>query len=202
MKPYLDLTVGGQFRRLRAAGTDACRQFCIDVAEMKNLNHGENTTFRVTDTSGEKHVIRIHRPGYQTFETIDSELTFLEAIQANTDLNVPKPRHTPSGEHIVQVSAKGVDGERYAVAFNWIDGKFVDERVTDRHMSLTGELTAKLHKFADEWNMPIGFKRRNWHDEFHLTNSIDRLDEFVNPQPFVDAYQLMRKQIGSYGTDV
>lgn len=201
MKPYLDLTVGGQFRRLRAAGLDACRQFGIEVAEMKNLNHGENTTFRVTDTSGEKHVIRIHRPGYQTFETIDSELLFLEAIAENTDINVPKPRHTASGEHIVQVSARGVEGERYAVAFNWIDGRFIDERVTDRHMSLTGELTAKLHRFADNWKIPKGFTRRNWHDEFHLTNAADRLEEFVNPRPFHDGYALMREQIGAYGTD-
>jgi Ser/Thr protein kinase RdoA (MazF antagonist) len=201
MKPYLDLTVGGQFGRLRAAAEDACRQFDIKATEWKRLNHGENTTFRVTDERGETHVIRIHRPGYQTFESIDSELRFLEALEAGTDLNVPKPRHTPSGEHIVRVSAKGVEGERYAVAFNWIDGKFIDERITDRHMVLTGELTATLHRFADNWRLPEGFTRRNWHDEFHLTNSIDRLHEFVNPKPFVDAYELMRRQIAAYGTD-
>ena len=151
MKSYLELTVGGQFRRLRAAGLEACRQFGIDVAEIKNLNHGENTTFKITDTQGAKHVIRIHRPGYQTFATIDSELRFLEALGNHTDLNVPKPRHTPSGEHIVTVSAKGVDEERYAVAFNWIEGKFVGERVTKRHLEMTGELAGRLHRFADEW---------------------------------------------------
>ena len=201
MKDYLELTVGGQFRRLRAAGLDACRQFGIDVAEIKNLNHGENTTFRITDTKGEKHVIRIHRPGYQTFESIDSELKLLEALNKNTDLLVPQPRHTPSGDHIVEVSAKGVEGSRYAVAFNWIGGKFVDERVTDRHMVLTGELTAKLHKFADEWKLPKGFQRRNWHDEFHLTHAAKRLGEFVDPAPFMETHKLMRKQIESYGTE-
>ena len=200
MKPYLELTVGGQFRRLRAAGLDACRQFGIEVAEVKPLNHGENTTFRITDPTGEMHVIRIHRPGYQTFETIDSELKFLEALTEQTDLNVPKPRHTPSGDHIVQVSAKGVEGERYAVAFNWIDGKFVDDRVTDRHLSLTGELTAKLHKFVDEWKIPQGFKRRNWHDEFNLKNAEKRLGDFVNPNPFLEAHAEMRKRIEQYST--
>ena len=201
MKPYLELTVGGQFRRLRAAALDACRQFNINPAEIKPLNHGENTTFRITDSQGEKHVVRIHRPGYQTFETINSELVFLEALQDKTGLDVPKPRHTPNGDHIVKVSAKGVEGERYAVAFNWIDGKFVDERVTDRHLSLTGELTAKLHNFTDNWKLPAGFTRRNWHDEFHLTNAESRLHEFVDPKPFLEAYKLMRKQIGSYGTE-
>ncbi|MDQ2985112.1 MAG: hypothetical protein M3R13_00130 [Armatimonadota bacterium] len=149
MKPYLELTVGGQFRRLRAAGLDAARQFGIDVAEIKNLNHGENTTFRVIDKSGGKHVIRIHRPRYQTFSSIDSELKFLEALNEGTELNVPKPRKTPNGEHIVEVSAKGVDGSRFAVAFNWIEGRFVDERVTKRHLSMTGELTGSLHRFAE-----------------------------------------------------
>ena len=201
MKDYLELTVGGQFRRLRAAALDACRQFDIAIAEIKPLNHGENTTFRVTDTNGEKHVIRIHRTGYQTFETIDSELTFLEALNAGTELNIPKPRHTPSGEHIVEVQAKGVEGSRYAVAFNWIDGRFVDERATDRHLRMTGKLTAALHTFADNWKVPDGFQRRNWHDEFHLTNSENRLHEFVDPKPFSEAYRLMRKQIKSYGTD-
>src|SRR5688500_7115203 len=153
MKSYLELTVGGQFRRLRAAGFDACSQFDIEVAEMKNLNHGENTTFRVTDTSGERHVIRIHRPGYQSFDTIDSELRFLEALAESTDLNVPKPRHTATGEHHVHVRAKGVESERYAVAFNRIDGRFTDERITNRHMSMSGELTAKLLRFADDWKL-------------------------------------------------
>ncbi len=198
MKPYLELTVGGQFRRLRAAGLDACRQFGIEVAEIKPLNHGENTTFRITEPSGERHLVRIHRPGYQTLETIDSELAFLEALENHTDLNIPKPRHTPSGEHIVSVSARGVEGERYAVAFNWIDGKFVDDRVTNRHLSMTGELTAKLHAFADNWNIPKGFTRRNWHDEFHLNNAGDKLGEFVNPKPFHDAYAIMQKQIEAH----
>ncbi|MEO7453296.1 MAG: phosphotransferase [Fimbriimonadales bacterium] len=198
MKPYLELTVGGQFRRFRAAAIDACRQFDINAVEIKPLNHGENTTFRITDTSGQMHVVRIHRPGYQTLESIDSELIFLEALNKGTSLSVPNPRHTPTGERIVKVSAKGVDGERYAVVFDWIDGKFVGERVTPRHLSMTGELTAKLHRFVDDWNAPQSFERRDWHDEFHLENVGDRLGEFADPKPFFGAYKLMRRQIDSY----
>jgi Ser/Thr protein kinase RdoA (MazF antagonist) len=200
MKPYLELSVGGQFRRIRGAAMDACWKFDIDPVEITNLHHGENTTFCVTDNSGEKHVVRIHRPGYQTFETINSELRFLEALQNETDLNVPRPRKTKGGEHIVPVAAKGVPEERYAVVFNWIDGKFIHQRITVRHMSMTGELTAKLHAFADRWHKPEGFARRNWHEDFHLNNALPRLDKGADFAVFANAAKLIRSQVESYGT--
>lgn len=199
MKPYLELTVSGQFRRLREAALDACRQFGIEVVSLEPLNHGENTTFRVLDKLGEKHVIRIHRPGYQTFKSIDSELKFLEALSCGIDLNVPKPRKTPHGDHIVEVSASGVDGSRLAVAFNWIDGRFVDKRVTEDQLRGTGKLTASLHSFAENYTPPKGFERRVWDSEFTLKNAESRLGEFVDPQPFHSACELVRKQLDGFG---
>lgn len=59
MKSYLEITTAGQFRRPRAAALDACRQFGVDPVEIRPLNHGENTTFRVTEMSGTKSTVRI-----------------------------------------------------------------------------------------------------------------------------------------------
>jgi len=199
MKPYLELTVAGQFRRLREAALDACRQFGIEVVTLEPLNHGENTTFRALDKLGEWHVIRIHRPGYQTFNSIDSELKFLEALNADTNLNVPAPRKTPSGDHIVEVSAKGVDGSRWAVAFNWIDGSFVGKRVTEGQLQSTGRLTASLHAFTENYTLPNGFERRVWDGEFTLKNAESRLGEFADPRPFHAACEIVRKQIDGFG---
>jgi len=201
MKPYLELTVGGQFRRLREAAFDACRQFDIRAVSLEPLNHGENTTFRALDQSGERYVIRIHRPGYQTRESIDSELMFLDALTAGTDLNIPTPRKTPSGEHIVEVAAKGVEGVRLAVAFNWIDGKFVGRRITEAQLVLTGELTARLHKFAENYTLPEGFERRTWDQEFTLKNAESRLREFTDPTPFHDTCELVDQAMARYGTE-
>jgi Ser/Thr protein kinase RdoA (MazF antagonist) len=201
MKPFLDLTVAGQFRRLREAAFDACRQLSIEVVALKPLNHGENTTFQALDKFGEKHVIRIHRPGYQTFNSIDSELKFLDALNVGTDLNVPKPRKSPTGEHIVEVSAMGVDGSRLAVAFNWLDGRFLDKRVTDDDLIATGKLTASLHAFIENYKQPKGFERRTWDSEFTLKNAEARLGEFVDPEPFFEACTLISKQIEAFGRE-
>lgn len=199
MKPYDELTAHGQFRRLRAAALDACRQFDISAVELKPLNHGENTTFRVTDDAGDMHVVRIHRPGYQTPATIVSELRFLEALSRETPLNVPKPRKTPSGDWLAHVSAKGVEGSRVAVVFDWIEGRFVSRNATPPQLRQVGALTAALHRFAETFREGEGFERRVWDREFTLKNAVGRLEETVNAAPFYEACEFVAKQIRGYG---
>jgi len=199
MKPYLELTVAGQFRRLREAAFDACRQFGIEAVSLHPLNHGENTTFRVLDKAGERHVIRIHRPGYQTFNTIDSELRFLEDLAYATNLNIPQPRRTPNGGHIVEVSAKGIEGSRLAAAFNWMDGRFLGKRVSEEDLAATGGLTASLHNFVDGYTLPQGFDRRTWDGEFSLSNAALRLSEFVEPDPFHEACAKVTSHLDGFG---
>lgn len=45
------------------------------------------------------------------------------------------------------------------VVLRWLDGRFINRRLTTRHLYEVGALTAKLHDHACEWKRPSGFVR-------------------------------------------
>ena len=54
------------------------------------INLSENHTFRIDAPAG-RTVLRVHRPGYHTAASIESELAWLEALRRDTDLPVVRP---------------------------------------------------------------------------------------------------------------
>src|SRR5690606_24437972 len=55
------------------------------------INHSENHTFQI-DTQGQgSFTLRIHRPGYQSQPSIESELAWLAALRRDTGLPIPEP---------------------------------------------------------------------------------------------------------------
>lgn len=201
MKPYEQLTVGGQFRRFRPAALDACRQFGVEVARLSPLNHGENTTFRVTSSSSQEFVVRIHRLDYQTRETISSELEFLDALRNATDLVAPRPVRNREGEFISRVRANGVEGERNAVLFEWVDGRFVGEEASPHHFQQLGEATAILHNFSEKYNPPANFKRQDWRGAFQAKSLREKIGQFAKPEPFLESLEIANRKIAEYGTE-
>ena len=45
------------------------------------------------------------------------------------------------------------------VVLSWLPGRFVDRRLTSRHLREVGALTARLHNHAVNWRAPAGFER-------------------------------------------
>src|SRR5438105_11219814 len=80
MRRFEDLTRGGQVRRMRRLAETALAAYDLGDVHLTPLMHFFNTTFRIDASSGERYVIRIHRPGSQDTETIQSELIWLLAL--------------------------------------------------------------------------------------------------------------------------
>jgi Ser/Thr protein kinase RdoA (MazF antagonist) len=130
--------------------------------EARLVNHSENQTFIIQALSGERFSLRVHRPGYQTVQAIESELAWLGALHRDTDLSIPtivlgrdgKPLQqwiTPAGE------------PRLAVLFGFVEGKEpgVDE-TTPALFHKLGRVAAILHTHATAWTRPAGFGRPVW----------------------------------------
>lgn len=125
------------------------------------VNHSENHTFLVTPPVGPRVVLRVHRPGYQSLETIRSELAWLEALRADTGLPVPAPIPGCDGELVQRVGA-GETG-RAAVMFAHLPGREPgpDEDLTGLFKVL-GRYAAVMHRHAAGWRRPEGFARQVW----------------------------------------
>ncbi|HTO28712.1 MAG TPA: phosphotransferase, partial [Devosia sp.] len=55
------------------------------------INHSENQTFLVEAAGQGAFTLRVHRAGYQSRASIESELAWLMALRRDTDLAIPEP---------------------------------------------------------------------------------------------------------------
>ena len=160
LRPLAELTRRGQIGRLRKLAKKGLEQWDLQVDSMHSLDHGENTTFAVNaHFHGQKgrFVVRIHRPGYQSRNTILSEMAWLDAL-TEAGFHVPQPVTATNGDRVLSLSVAGVPEPRFMVVFHWIPGRFV--RGQGAHK--LGQLTATLHQHARNWQPPAQFQRHRW----------------------------------------
>jgi len=137
---------------------------------LRMVNHSENTTYRVDDpVSGERLILRVHRPGYHTREAIDSELAWLNTLRRDTDVVTAEPIPGSDGR-LVQYSKSAAGGEegRYCVLFTFLEGSHPSEEALVPAFERLGEVTAKLHAHARGFDVPEGFVRPRWDYEAML----------------------------------
>ena len=142
--------------------------FGLDPTDITLLSHTENVVYRVDVASGDRRVLRLHRPGYNTLAELNSEVTWVKSL-AEAGVPVPTALPTDEGEHYVNVTVG--DETRYVGVVDWVNGQplgratGVDEatrvEVVD-HYERIGELAAIIHAHHDQWVQPQQFTRRAW----------------------------------------
>lgn len=186
MKPFEELTHRGKVQRLRALARSALADYGYDSARLTYIAHAANTTFRVdvpesafsgkddfpgaasTGQGGKgpyaknRFLLRIHRPGYQTFDSIASELMWLSALSREEELPVPEPVATIHGTWLTTVTVPGVPEPRHCSLLRWMEGRFLRQRPRPRHVEAVGKFMARLHQHAAHWRPPPRFVRRHW----------------------------------------
>lgn len=153
---FNDRTYRGQVRILRTCAKEALKTFGRD-ASLKFIFHGENTTFRA-DRGADRHLVRIHRPGYQTAETICSELMWLEALR-DSEITAPEPERTVHGDFLATIDVPG-GNPRHVALLKWVEGTLIGARVSEDRLKAMGRLLARLHDHADSFEPPANFVRK------------------------------------------
>lgn len=106
----------------------------------------ENHVYDVT-IDGFRRALRVHRPGYQSRLSIDSELRWTDRL---AQVGFPCPRPVVSGDGSF---LRSVAGGGYASVVAWIDGQPIHEVPADDPVALytgVGALIAALHDATDE----------------------------------------------------
>lgn len=141
---------------------------------MTPLRHENNSTFRV-DAIGGPYILRINRIGVHTTATIESEMAWLTALRRDTDIGVPEPVATQEGLTVMLASDPGVPEPRLCVLLRWQAGRFVDARLTPRHLRQVAVTQAALQRHGSGWTPPKGFVRSRVDT---LTDAAKRVDVF------------------------
>ncbi len=154
MKAYEELTERGQVRRIRPIALSLLKKHNRHYESLKLINHGENTTFRAK-YKAHNYLCRIHRPGYQTLESIRSEMELLEHYRS-FGLNVPKPIWLEN-EAVFSLEAPNVEA-RFAVLFDWLPGRFSDI-LTKKSAHKIGVFMGQMHLASEKFRPSKTFFR-------------------------------------------
>ena len=156
-----------QVARLRQVALAALDQYVLPEGRLRFLTHGENTTFRHDGPAG-RHLVRVHRPqrhgrDVDSAAAIRSELAWLRAIRAETELSVPEAIAARDGATTVEASAAGET--RVCSVLRWMDGRILERSARPTHLRRLGEAMGRLHSQADAWTPPPDFVRIRWDHE-------------------------------------
>jgi Ser/Thr protein kinase RdoA (MazF antagonist) len=156
-----------QIMRLRRVALTALGRYELPEGRLRFVTHGENTTFRHDSAAG-RHLVRVHRPqrhgrSVDSAAAIRSEIAWLRAIRAETDLCVPEALAARDGATVVEASAAGVT--RMCSVLRWMDGRIFEVSAHPVHLRRLGDAMARLHNQADGWTPPPGFVRIRWDHE-------------------------------------
>ena len=125
------------------------------------INLSENHTFRVGTPDEKHHILRVHRPDYQSQDAIESELIWLQALARDTKLPVIKPRSGRNGK-LVQLLDRNDVAPRHAVSFAFEQGAEPESAFLPHLFSDLGRFAAICHTHVQNWQPPIGFTRPTW----------------------------------------
>ncbi|HET6707765.1 phosphotransferase enzyme family protein, partial [Amycolatopsis sp.] len=151
-RPFAELDRAGRTRRLRRLAEAALTAYAVPVARLTPLAHGHNTTFRVDGADGERYVLRVQRPDGPGVAQVRAEMAWLTTLRRETGLVVPQPVPTRARDLVTVVADPAVPEPRTCVLCHWVDGRFVDERLTPPQLYAVGEFTARLHLHGARMN--------------------------------------------------
>ncbi len=147
----------------------ALKHWGLPEQQPELIQHRENTVFRVSDSSGEKFALRIHRQGYHTESALKSELDMM-AMLADGGLGIPAPMPTNNREYCVEIQSNN-SGARMVDLLSWLPGEPLGKtgsplglqgKVRQEVFADIGREMARLHNLADNWHPPSGFSRPAW----------------------------------------
>jgi Ser/Thr protein kinase RdoA (MazF antagonist) len=129
----------------------------------------ENEIYRVEAPSGRRWALRVQRPGYQSKNSLASEMAWLAALRRDGVVATQIPVVGLDGEWVQVV--RGPDGReaRNVVLFEWENGNHprMDMDLRQCFRSL-GAITAQMHIHSRTWQPPEGFVRFTWDFETTL----------------------------------
>ena len=136
--------------------------------KLEFLQHSDTVTYKVTqEASGQTYLLRLHVPVTaamgshgEDVTALRSELTWLEALNRDTDLVLPQPVHSTQGELVVSAIDEFSQKLINATLLTWLDGEpYRREFENDEMARQMGVILAKLHLHASRWQPPTWFTR-------------------------------------------
>ena len=147
-----------RFADINAPALDALlRNYGLAGSAVEHISSSENGIFRLRPTAGPARILRVHRVGYRTRETIKSELLWIEALRREAGLSTPVPIESQQGSVVSNVETSL--GSAPCVLFEELPGCEPPEQELPVWFRRLGTLCARIHSHSLSWSPPAGFVR-------------------------------------------
>lgn len=155
----------------KQAALIALQNYDLDWTQIRFNQRSDTCTFVIETNQEGTFLLRLHSG--RTKEEITSEIAWLDLLKTKIDVPLPKGVLDRTGSETFRVEMG--NGENcYASLMRWVEGEHPSERLTEEQIYNEGVLLAKLHKAAQNLELPPGFNRPVW-DEHSFRKAMTRL---------------------------
>lgn len=137
------------------------------------ISHGTNYIYRASAQDGALYALRLVAPRWRTESNLIAEVTWLDALSRDTTIPVPRIIPTSTGDPFVRLHPGHGRPDRRAVLMSWLPGMLLGRRLTAANVRKMGELFARLHAHAQDWDVPADFPEQSF--ESFLSRGEDNL---------------------------
>lgn len=175
-----------------------------------HLKYSENFTYRLESPDHKtKYVLRVNRPEYHPYEELESELTWMRALERDTDIQMASVRPGRDGKFIQDLNFEGESKTYLCSMFSFVEGEGIRDISLERLIPLQkeiGRITAKMHMQVMSWKEGKTLPRFHW-DLEDLFGETCRwgdwsLTSHLTKQQRADvekAVEIGKKRINAYG---
>lgn len=163
MEEFYSLDTTGRAARLESLARAALAEYDIRLKSIHLITNETNCIFGVSDSDDREYVMRVTDPsGCHHHDEVLAEVSWLQAIHAESNIPVNRPIASTTGEYFVLASSQSVPEPRYCVLFERIKGTDLRDDLNPGSVSLHGALMARLHSHATTYSTPAGLTLRRY----------------------------------------
>jgi Ser/Thr protein kinase RdoA (MazF antagonist) len=145
---YTELAEADQIFALEQVIPGVLKQYGIEARAIENVNHGYNSSFKVTSVAGREFALRINIAAGKSEPEVAAEMQWLEALAEQEQILAPRPLRTLDGQLFTKVFFAELERDFVAVIFEWIAGDEIEDAPTAAQLFELGQNMARLQEFA------------------------------------------------------
>lgn len=145
-----------QVRRIREGLAAHLAGFGVPVEEVRLVNHGFNTTFRVRGP-GLDAAVRVNVNSRRSVAAVRGELALVQFLGEAGVVAVPRPVPLFGGEALSALTVRGEERQLPVVAYGWVEGAIRPGSVAK--WGRIGEAMGRIQAATRGWTVPEGCER-------------------------------------------
>lgn len=154
MVAFGEMTTDQQIEDLLPVAHEVISRYDIGTCTVESINHGYNSTFKVTSADGQQFALRINVNSVRTPANTLAELSWISELTEHHHIDVPTPLLTTSGEALTQIFHASSNRELTSVMYTWLDGEDLGDEPELEQLEALGATMAHMHEQSVHFALP------------------------------------------------